>query len=397
MSNREVLVAVENVSKKFCRDLKRSLWYGMKDLTTELRGRSSRYSELREDEFWALKDVSLKVCRGEHLGLVGQNGAGKSTLLKLLNGLMKPDRGRIMVRGRVGALIALGAGFNPILTGRENIYINSAVLGLSKREVDKVFDDIIDFADISDFIDTPVGYYSSGMHVRLGFAVAAHTNPDVLLVDEVLAVGDEGFQGKCLNKIGNLREKGTATILVSHNMHTISTFANRVILMNNGEHEKFDNVSEAIKAYRELFREKDDFDTQEISSGNEVITFYRVDINKRSFLPGDTLSLSLKYESAKEYPEAEIDVAIYSSNEPSLHFQATNKAYNKEINLSKGQNELTIKIKDVRINDAIGRIAIAIWAMNRTELLFWWRIPVTFGGVPHSTGNSFLPVVFELK
>ena len=197
--NNDVLICVEGVSKKFCRDLKRSLWYGVKDAVSDVFGREGS-TDLRRDEFLAVNDVSFEVRRGECLGLVGRNGAGKTTLLKMLNGLIKPDHGRIEMRGRVGALIALGAGFNPILTGRENIYVNGSVLGLSRKEIDRKLEDIINFAEIGDFIDLPVQSYSSGMQVRLGFAVATAMEPDILLLDEVLAVGDDAFRSKCFDR-----------------------------------------------------------------------------------------------------------------------------------------------------------------------------------------------------
>ena len=219
----EVLVKVEGVSKKFCRSLKRSLWYGVQDVTSELMGRPGGHDELRKNEFWAVNDVSFELKRGECLGLIGPNGAGKSTLLKMLNGLVKPDRGRITMRGRIGALIELGAGFNPILTARENIYINGSVLGFGKKEIDSKFDAIVDFAEIEEFIDTPVQNYSSGMKVRLGFAVAAQMEPDVLMIDEVLAVGDVGFQIKCLNALRGIAGD-SAIILVSHTMQQVSAF-----------------------------------------------------------------------------------------------------------------------------------------------------------------------------
>ncbi len=207
---KETLVIVEHVAKKFCRDLKTSLWYGMKDLGSEfLAHKPNDDIQLRPKEFWAVKDINFELKRGECLGLIGRNGAGKSTLLKILNGLIKPDKGRIEMRGRIGALIELGSGFNPILTGRENIYNNGSVLGLNKKEIDAVLDEIIDFSEIEKFIDTPVQYYSSGMKVRLGFSVAAHMKPDVLILDEVLAVGDSGFKIKSFNKINSImREVG---------------------------------------------------------------------------------------------------------------------------------------------------------------------------------------------
>ena len=230
----EILVRVEGVSKRFCRSLKKSLWYGAQDICRDLMGNNARHN-LRADEFWAVKEISFELRRGECLGLIGHNVAGKTTLLKMLNGLIKPDRGRIEMHGRTGALIALGAGFNPILTGRENIYVNASVLGLSKKQTDKKIEEIIDFAEIREFIDTPVQNYSSGMNVRLGFAIAAVLiEPDVLFLDEVLAVGDIGFTIKCLNAVRRLSQT-SAVVFVSHNMQFVSSFCTRVIVMNQGQ------------------------------------------------------------------------------------------------------------------------------------------------------------------
>lgn len=245
----KVLVKVENVSKKFCRSLKRSLWYGVQDIAGELLGRNGAQADLRSKEFWAIKDISFELRRGESLGLIGRNGAGKSTLLRLLNGLIKPDEGRITVRGRTGALIELGAGFNPILTGRENVYVNAAVLGIPRRVVDEVIDEIVDFAELHEFIDTPVQSYSSGMKVRLGFAVAAQLEPDVLLIDEVLAVGDFGFQTKCYARLNELRKSGGATILVSHNMPHIVQYADRCVWLHRGKIVESGNTRDVCAAY----------------------------------------------------------------------------------------------------------------------------------------------------
>jgi len=250
----EPVVKVENLSKKYCRDLKRSLLYGLGDMSKELLGRDGRYrKELRKKEFWASKDINFELRKGECLGLIGRNGAGKSTLLKILNGLIKPDTGTVRMKGRVGALIELGAGFNPILTGRENVYINGAVLGFTKKEIDEIFDEIVAFAELDDFIDSPVQYYSSGMKVRLGFAVASQMKPDVLLIDEVLAVGDVGFKAKCYNEIFNIL-KNTAVIFVSHSMSQVLKVCNRVILLENGMIKRnTEDVSSAIGLYYDLF------------------------------------------------------------------------------------------------------------------------------------------------
>jgi len=230
----DVLIRVDGVSKKFCRDLKRSLWYGVQDTVSDILGHDGSAQPLRPDEFWAVDDVSFELRRGECLGLIGRNGAGKTTLLKMLNGLIKPDRGRIEMRGRVGALIALGAGFNPILSGRENVYVNGAVLGLNRKEIDAKFDEILDFAEIGEFIDAPVQSYSSGMQVRLGFAVATAIDPDVLLLDEVLAVGDAIFQAKCYRRVESLLERA-AVILVSHYPYHIQKVCDTTLLLAQGK------------------------------------------------------------------------------------------------------------------------------------------------------------------
>ena len=257
--NEDVLVKVDNVSKKFCRSLKRSLFYGLQDIASEMIGRSNHHNNLRKNEFWAVKDVSFELRRGECLGLIGHNGAGKSTLLRMLNGLIKPDKGQITIKGRVGALIQLGAGFNPILTGRENVYVNGQILGFTKKEIDKKFDAIVDFSEIGEFIDTPVQNYSSGMKVRLGFAVASQMEPDVLLIDEVLAVGDVGFRIKCYNKITQLINK-SAVIFVSHSMPAISRVSTFGLLMQNGKidiHTK--DIATVIQKYFDLFEDQQMF------------------------------------------------------------------------------------------------------------------------------------------
>lgn len=248
----DTLIRVEGVSKKFCRGLKRSLWYGLQDLGNELRGRRhGGNGELRQDEFWAVKDVNFELKRGECLGLIGRNGAGKTTLLRMLNGLIKPDQGRIEMRGRVGALIALGAGFNPILTGRENIYVNASILGLSKREIHESIDEIIAFSEIGEFIDMPVQSYSSGMTVRLGFAIASVLEPDVLLLDEVLAVGDAAFRYKCYRRMDQLLER-SAVIFVSHDMPHVARLCDRTMLLSRGQVSFMGSTLEGVEAYQRL-------------------------------------------------------------------------------------------------------------------------------------------------
>lgn len=230
----EVVLSVDHVSKKFCRNLKRSLFYGVQDIGKELLGGKRKSDTLRKGEFWSLQDVSFQLHRGGALGLVGANGAGKTTLLRIISGLIKPDTGSVKVKGKVAPLIALGAGFSPILTGRENVYINMAILGLSKKEIDARFQNVLDFAEIGDAIDAPLQTYSSGMAARLGFACAVHTEPDILLIDEVLAVGDMKFRAKCYGRLAELRKKGTSFVVVSHSSITVLSICNSAIYLSKG-------------------------------------------------------------------------------------------------------------------------------------------------------------------
>ncbi len=248
-SDGDVVISVEQVSKKFCRDLKQSLFYGVQDIATDLVGGKRKSNTLRKGEFWALKDVSFQLRRGESLGLVGANGAGKSTLLRIISGLIKPDTGCVKIKGRVAPLIALGAGFNPILTGRENIYANMSILGLSTKEIKERFQDVIDFAEIWDAIDAPVQTYSSGMAARLGFACAIYTEPEILLIDEVLAVGDIRFKAKCYRKLHELRDKGTSFILVNHNPQAILHICDSAVYLLKGELIAFGKTEKIIEKY----------------------------------------------------------------------------------------------------------------------------------------------------
>lgn len=248
------LLRVDNVKKRFCRNIKRSMWYGVQDIASDLLAIHDRPLELRKDEFLAVDDVSFEVNPGESVALIGRNGAGKSTLLKMINGLFPIDAGQISINGRVSALIELGAGFNPVLSGRENIYINAAVMGMSKRDVGRQFDEIIDFSELEEFIDMPLKSYSSGMKVRLGFAVASQLKPDLLLIDEVLAVGDAAFRAKCNRRLAKLLSEGTAFVLVSHNHHTLLATCTRGVVLERGKMIANGNIADALRQYDKVSR-----------------------------------------------------------------------------------------------------------------------------------------------
>ncbi len=228
------VVKIENVRKKYCRDIRKSLWYGLNDVLSALTLRRQDTNKLRPAEFWAVDDISFTVNRGDSLGLLGRNGAGKSTLLKMIVGKRSLSAGVITTRGRIVALTELGLGFNQVLTGRENAYVNAAVHGLTRKDFDKIIGEIIEFSGLQDFIDSAVQTYSTGMKARLGFTIATHLNPDILVVDEVLAVGDLEFRRKCIKHILGFIRGGGSVILVAHDPYLIQSICNRCIVLDKG-------------------------------------------------------------------------------------------------------------------------------------------------------------------
>jgi len=236
------IVSVENVSREFRKYYQKTF----KEFLTD------RHAKNFNKVFWALKEVSFEVKDGSTLGLLGRNGSGKSTLLKIISGVLTPSNGQVTRPVATAALLELGAGFQPDMTGRENIYLNSSILGRSKKDTENVIDDIIDFSGISEFIDTPVKFFSSGMYARLGFSIAIHTDPELLLVDEVLAVGDEPFQKKCLDRIQSMQKEGRTIILVTHDTNTVAQFCDTAVALDHGTVLAKGDTTSVINAYRAL-------------------------------------------------------------------------------------------------------------------------------------------------
>lgn len=256
----DTVIKVENLSKKYVlshqdngrqtKTLRDVIAHGAKSLGQKLIKSSSQQMLNRtREEFWALKDISFEIRQGDRVGIIGRNGAGKSTLLKILSRITEPTTGRIFLNGRVASLLEVGTGFHPELTGRENIYLNGAILGMSRAEITRKFDEIVAFAEVEKFLDTPVKRYSSGMYVRLAFAVAAHLEPEILIIDEVLAVGDIRFQQKCLGKMEEVGREGRTVLFVSHNMSTVSYLCNRGILLESGKLYLDSDAEQAISVY----------------------------------------------------------------------------------------------------------------------------------------------------
>lgn len=248
MASDDVCVAVRGIGKKFARSLKRSFVYGARDIGRMLLRRPPDDS-LRPSEFWAVRDVSFDLRRGKSIGIVGQNGSGKTTLLRMICGILRPTLGSVTVHGRIAPMLALGAGFKPVLSGRQNVFLNLALLGVAERDIRARFDAIVDFAELHDAIDAPLGTYSSGMQARLGFSCAVHTEPSILVVDEVLSVGDARFRVKCRNKINELRRGGTSLLLVSHSAVLVETLSDECLFLRGGRTAGFGSPRDILRAY----------------------------------------------------------------------------------------------------------------------------------------------------
>lgn len=378
--------------------------YGTVDAMMDMANIHRNPDLLRKKEFWALKDINFELKRGETLGLIGQNGCGKTTLLRLINGIFPPDSGKITRKGRIGALIAVGAGFHPYMSGRENIYLNGTILGMNRLEIKRKFDEIVDFAEIGEFLDAPVATYSSGMTVRLGFAIAIHCDPDILLIDEILAVGDVGYQLKCFNKIGELRQQGVSTLLVSHDLHNMSTFANRILLINKGHQVFLGEVSEGLSIYKKEFEQilNSEGEIEKVISGNKEFIFRNISFNPPLIKNKITISnqsniiYNIDYEVIKNFDDILIDTTMYLPLPGPHYLQTSNYSFNKKISLKKGKGTISVEINKITLNNFNFHLHIAIWENNKKNILFWWRkIPVKVIGNPLSTGWSHFN--FEYK
>ena len=330
---------------------------------------------LADKEFWALKNVSFQVKKGDVLGLIGANGAGKSTALKLLSRIMNPTKGQIKIEGRLSALIEVTAGFHNELTGRENVYLNGTIMGMTKKEIDSKFDEIVDFSGLSEFIDTPVKRYSSGMYSRLGFSVAAHMDPDILLVDEVLAVGDIAFQAKCAQKMRELLNSGTTIMLVSHNLPLIQNLCKRVILLNKGEIIKEGTPDEVIPYYQNIVygKQEEELKKKILSDSDKVaintdalvkisdVLIYNGELkHKTEFSVGEPISIKLSYEAKKciENPIFSIDIIRADGV---LCCCANTKDDNFTISAIEGAGSINIGLGQLNLAPAIYFAKVAIW------------------------------------
>lgn len=328
-----IAIKVENVSKRYIithekqsghhryETLSDTLVQGGKNIIHKIRHplKSSEGASKRE-EFWALKDINFEINQGDKVGIIGRNGAGKSTLLKILSRITEPTSGKIHINGRIASLLEVGTGFHPELTGRENIFLNGAILGMSRKEIKAKFDEIVAFAEVEKFLDTPVKRYSSGMYVRLAFSVAAHLEPEILVVDEVLAVGDMRFQRKCLGKMDEIGKEGRTVLFVSHNMGMISNLCQKGILLDFGELQLYGHVSDAVHLYYKYLNAKNEIADRRIGSESvELLSAELVGLSEKlETTIHDEFTIRMKYKIIKD---------IQARCVPNFHFFAPDGSY----------------------------------------------------------------------
>ena len=342
----DIAIRVENLSKKYkiganqarYQTLRESIVNGFSNSIERLKGVSPK----EENIIWALKDINFEVKHGEVLGIIGRNGAGKSTLLKILSRITKPTTGRFELNGRVGSLLEVGTGFHPELTGRDNIYLSGAILGMKRNEINRKFDEIVDFAEIEKFLDTPVKHYSSGMYMRLAFSVAAHLEPEILLVDEVLAVGDAEFQKKCLGKMGDVAGQGRTVLFVSHNMGAIINLCLTSIMLQRGMLSFKGTSNQAISYYTSGRKATTHDNLEQIVNrkGNGIAKFTYIFLEDETgkkvsqAISGSPITIVLGYKSKKnQINNCRISIAFYNSSGQALFNCSSELTSKNSINL----------------------------------------------------------------
>jgi lipopolysaccharide transport system ATP-binding protein len=402
----DTVIKVKNLSKKYIighqqqeryTTLRDSIATGAKGLLKPFQRGKSQVVDSSSEEFWALKDVSFEIKQGDRVGIIGRNGAGKSTLLKILSRITEPTNGSIRIKGRIASLLEVGTGFHPELTGRENIFLNGAILGMGKVEIQRKFDEIVAFSEVEKFLDTPVKRYSSGMYVRLAFAVAAHLEPEILIVDEVLAVGDVQFQKKCLGKMENVASEGRTVLFVSHNMAAIRTLCSTAILLNKGAINCIGSTSECLTIYEDgNLENKGNYWKRSAESKNDSLVINQINSVLNGSQPNLALDLEIQLQSLKSHKSAHLVIDISDAAGTAI-MQAIPSIENY---LHFKQMSHLVKI-NIQLPPLIpGQYLISVWVgSHNSETIEWIKeatmfdvndSPVLGRSFPHTKDHGYL-------
>ena len=404
MMSTEVVVKAENISKLYrlgqvgtgtiSHDLKRwwALTRGREDPYLKIGSTNDRTKKAQSDYAWALRNINFEINKGDTIGIIGKNGAGKSTLLKLLSRVTSPTSGEIKIKGRIAALLEVGTGFHPELTGRENVFLNGAILGMTKKEIERKFDEIVDFAGVEMYIDTPVKRYSSGMYVRLAFGVAAHLEPEILIVDEVLAVGDAEFQKKCLGKMSDVASHGRTIIFVSHNMQAVQSLCKKAIYLKAGEIADVGATDKVINNY--LSREVKNcisvqWDDEATAPGNEFIRLVSARIEPKQENETDPITIATEIDITFEFflhNECNLNLSFFLNTPAGL---CIFNVVTDSVLLKKGYHAATLTIPGRFLNDDIYTTRI-LFVKDTSVILFHMDDILTFEVVDEArTGNWY--------
>lgn len=389
------ILRVDAVSKKFCRLTRRAALHSMADVGRAFVGLPEASSNLRTGEFWAVRDVSFSLRRGDSLAIIGGNGSGKSTLLNLLNGVLAPDTGRIATGGRVGALAALGVGFNPQLTGRENIGIAGLLAGMTPREVNELEASIIDFSGISEFIDVPVNQYSSGMHARLGFAIAVHVPAEIVLIDEVLAVGDLAFSIKCLRKIVELRESGRAVVLVTHALHNVKFVCDRALWLDKGVARRLGDAAEVASEYEQSMMAAADL-SAEVHHYDDRVRLLQFDY-PQSIASGGRLEIEVELELTAPVERPIFCLHLHTAAGETLVFSHYSTDSEPPPHQIAGRQKLRITTGPLTVQVGAYAISFSLSERELSNYLFWHArsYPLNVSGTSAGYGLCDANVAFE--
>jgi lipopolysaccharide transport system ATP-binding protein len=407
----DTVIKVENLGKKYIighqrqkhyATLRESISTGSKNIVGKLRGKLS--ADPATEEFWALKDVGFEIKQGDRVGIIGRNGAGKSTLLKILSRITEPTNGSIRIKGRVASLLEVGTGFHPELTGRENIFLNGAVLGMGKTEIQRKFDEIVDFAEVEKFLDTPVKRYSSGMYVRLAFAVAAHLEPEILIVDEVLAVGDTQFQKKCLGRMKSVAGEGRTVLFVSHNMAAINTLCSSGILLSGGQVVCKGNIRDCVSAYdAQNSQDREAVWNRPPDSASSNLEISQIDLKLQGMQPDIFLEVTVALRSNSPHKPAYLAVDI-SDNIGTTIMQAIPSSENYIAdNITDHLVKVTIQLPPLIPE----RYVVSVWVgSHNTETIDWVKEAVMFEindsptigrSFPHNSEHGYIVPASTIK
>jgi ABC-2 type transport system ATP-binding protein len=385
-------VEIRDVSKKF-------RLYKEKPSSLKARLISSR---ARAEDFWALRDVSFEIEPGQSVGLIGPNGSGKTTLLKMIAGILRPTSGSVITRGRIAALLELGAGFHPELTGRENVYLNAAFLGLSRKETDTVYDDIVDFAELPDFMDNQVKFYSSGMLVRLGFAVAVHVDPAILLVDEVLAVGDEAFQHKCLDRVRRFQRDGRTIIFVTHAVDLVRQICDRAVMLHHGSIHSEGAPDQVVRDFRLVMLQHDlDYATDEGTKEIEIVSAELVGADGASasvIRPGEELTLVVDLRSVSPVTDPVLSFALHDQDNKFV-FGSDTAEHGIDLNGMEGKRRVRFRLRNVPFVSGKYWVTLGVHSRDSSRVYHVQEQRYTFevSVGQATTGQVFIPVDVDVE